>query len=343
MGKNQMILGKTNEVQSDVVYQDSENPVAVYLATLGASSRDVMRTCLGRVASIMLGVNLSSIEDRKERKAAADDAIKHLEWHKLGFAQTNLIRATLAEQYAPATVNLCLTALKGVLKSCWRLGLTSAEDYQKAIDVKSVRRKTLPSGRMISQDEVVQILGVCTSDKTFTGIRDACLVTTMLSTGMRRAEISKLDLADFNEKDLSLKVLQSKGNKDRLVYLAGGAIDHLDDWLAIRGRLDGPLFHPIKKGDKIQFGSRLSAQAVYYILNRRCIQAGVLEKTTPHDFRRSFITNLIENGADIFSVAYLAGHSSVDTTRKYDQTQDKRAQAAMELLDVPYVGAGIEY
>jgi hypothetical protein len=67
-------------------------------------------------------------------------------WHRLRYRDTARVRAQLVERYAPATVNKILSALRGVLKTCWRLGLMDAETYARAADVANVRRRPSPRG-----------------------------------------------------------------------------------------------------------------------------------------------------------------------------------------------------
>src|SRR6202022_408889 len=88
-----------------------------------------------------------------------------LRWEGLRYQHTQAIRAKLAETYAPATVNKLLAALRGVLKECWRLGLTSAESYHRATDIRAIKSSTLPRGRALSSGELRAIFEAC-ADRT---------------------------------------------------------------------------------------------------------------------------------------------------------------------------------
>ena len=88
------------------------------------------------------------------------------------------------------------------------------------------------------------------------------------------------------------------------------------------------------KGGKLR-PRRLSAQAMLYVTRRRGRGAGV-ERFSPHDLRRSFISDLLDAGADLSTVQKLAGHAQVQTTARYDRRGETAKQQAADLLHVPY-------
>jgi integrase len=155
----------------------------------------------------------------------------------------------------------------------------------------------------------------------------------MYTGGLRREEVITLDLANYDPESGRLVIL-GKRQKERTAYLINGAADALADWLAIRGAAAGPLFLAINKGGAIQPG-RLTPQAVYNILAKRAAAASVAE-FSPHDLRRTFVSDLLEAGADIATVAKMAGHSNVQTTARYDRRPEQAKQKAAGLLHVPY-------
>jgi site-specific recombinase XerD len=122
------------------------------------------------------------------------------------------------------------------------------------------------------------------------------------------------------------------GSKQRLVPVVGAAAAALADWLAIRGYRPGPLFWGI---DNRNEGGRLTTQAIYAMLQKRAMEAGI-DSLSPHDFRRTFVGDLLDRGADIATSQKLAGHASVETTARYDRCGEEARQKAAELLHVPY-------
>ncbi len=99
-----------------------------------------------------------------------------------------------------------------------------------------------------------------------------------------------------------------------------------------------PLFVPILKSRNPTGGHmmprRLTDESVLHILTQRAKAAG-LKKTSPHDFRRNFISDLLEAGADIATVQKMAGHANVTTTARYDRRDEKTRKKAAHLLYVP--------
>ena len=179
------------------------------------------------------------------------------------------------------------------------------------------------------------LLGVCSADEAAAGARDAALLALLYGAGLRRSEVVALDVGDCTVGTGMLAVRHGKGNRDRVVYATNGAALALADWLAVRGVEAGPLFVPVNKGGVVG-GHRMSGQAVLYVLRRRAMQSGVT-RLTPHDLRRTFISDLLDLGADISTVQRLAGHAQVTTTARYDRRGEATKRRASELLHVPYV------
>ena len=118
----------------------------------------------------------------------ANDALT-LDWSQLRYQHTAAIRARLAAQYAPATTNKILSALRGVLKEAWRLQQMSAEDYQRAVDIANIKAETLPAGRDLSYGEIKALADVCMNDDSAAGVRDAAIIGILATCGVRRAEL----------------------------------------------------------------------------------------------------------------------------------------------------------
>ena len=176
---------------------------------------------------------------------------------------------------------------------------------------------------------------VCADDTSAAGARDAALIAVLYGAGLRRSELVKLNLTDYQALIRSLTVRSGKGGKDRLCYLESSAAAYLADWLLVRGDAPGPLFQPINKGGKLQPRS-MADQAVLEMLQKRGKRAG-LQAFSPHDLRRSFIGDLLEAGNDIVTVQKLAGHANVQTTAQYDRRGEISKQKAADTLHIPYL------
>lgn len=316
---------------SSVQVQDlgaDRRPALVYLARLAPSSRRTMRRALATIAGLLTG------GADEEGRPWTD--VEVFPWWALRYEHTSAVRREIAERYAPATANRSLSALRGVLQETWRLGLMSAEDYHRAADLKNVSASTLPAGREISSGELRSLFAACAEDPTPAGARDAALLGVLYTALLRRAEAAALDLAHYRAEDGRLEVRQGKGRKDRLTYVADpGAQEALEVWLKLRSTDAGPLFCPVSQTGDITV-RRMTDQALYNILQKRQAQAGV-QPLSPHDFRRTGITHLLEAGADISAVQQLAGHASVNTTARYDRRGERAKRKAASLLHAPYV------
>lgn len=296
------------------------HPAKVYLATLGAGSRRTMREALNAIASLLTNGTCDALT---------------LDWSKLRYQHTAAVRSVLMEKYSPATANKMLCALRRTLKEARRLGLMAAEDYDRAVDISSVRGTRLLRGRALSPCEIAALMDACTTDPTPVGVRDAAMLA-ILIVGLRRSELVNLDLKDFNRCARALTIRSAKGRKDRINYLPEGGVMAVDDWLVVRGKLPGPLLYPLDKAKRI-IPRRISEQGVVRALQRRGEQAGVAP-FSPHDLRRTFISDLLDAKADVLIVSELAGHASPSTTSRYDRRGEAAKLRAIDLLNVPYNG-----
>jgi len=257
-----------------------------------------------------------------------------LDWGAVRYQHSAAVRALLAERYAPATANKTLAALRGVLKEAWRLGLVSAEDYHRAADLPGVRGQVLPAGRALAGGELRALFDACARDRSPAGRRDAAILAVLYGGGIRRAELVALDVEAFDQDTGEVTVRAGKGRKDRTTYADGAARAAVLAWLRVRGDEPGPLFCPINKGGRIAL-RRMTGQAVLHLLRKRAAESGV-RRFSPHDLRRTFVSDLLDAGADIATVQRLAGHASVTTTQRYDRRGEVAKRKASTLLHVPF-------
>jgi integrase/recombinase XerD len=147
------------------------------------------------------------------------------------------------------------------------------------------------------------------------GVRNKAIIETLYSCGLRVSELTELLLSNiyFEEKYL---VVIGKGNKQRLVPLSPQAISNILLWLPHRSEL------PIQRGHEDYLflnrrGKKLTRVMVFTIVKNLVEQAGVKKSVSPHTFRHSFATHLLEGGANLRAIQEMLGHKSVLTTEIY--------------------------
>jgi integrase/recombinase XerC len=178
------------------------------------------------------------------------------------------------------------------------------------------------------------------------GLRDAALLETLYSTGMRVSELVALTVDRVSGCRGPLRVV-GKGQKERTVFLGRAALETLGDYLA-RGR--PALLRARRKAARSgqaepsalflnKNGTPLSDRSVRSLVQRYVEAASLKEKVTPHSLRHSFATHLLENGADLRAVQELLGHASLSTTQIYTQVTRERLR---QVYDGAHPRAGAE-
>lgn len=304
-----------------------QNPAAIYLASLTSDkSRRTMSNALRTVTGLLIGCDVEEVSHA---------SMLSLDWPKIRYEHTYEIRAQLMRKHRPATVNRILSALRGTIKEAWRMGLMSAEDYQRAVDIQNVKPTPLPSGRELAAKEIQALVETCKQDDSPSGKRDAAIIGLLYTCGLRRSELVALRVDDVDLQLGEIIIRNARDDRERVVYIAGGALRALADWMDYLGKHKGPVFVPILKSGEVRVGSPMVSQSVYDMLKKRARQAGVRE-FSPHDLRRTFVGDMLDQGVDIATVANIAGHSSVETTRRYDRRAEAPKKRAASKLNYPY-------
>jgi integrase/recombinase XerC/integrase/recombinase XerD len=223
---------------------------------------------------------------------------------------------------APATVNRRLSALKGYYE--WRRRHVPGvlNPFNGSRTVRKGRR--LPG--FLSYEEIETFID-CTGDD-FAGHRDRLLLELLYSTGCRVGEICSLNVADMNSRQVRVR---GKGDRERFVFIGTRAASALNDYLPLR------LAHVTENPDSRRAlildlrGDRLTSRGVYYLIRRYAAISGVGKKVSPHTFRHSFATHILDEGADIRMVQEMLGHSSLSTTQIYTHTGIERIKQVYRL------------
>lgn len=295
---------------SPLVLNPVQTPVALYLQRLAPSSRQTMRYVLQEAA---------------DRLGAEDAAIDEFPWHQLQPGHITALVAALREDgYAPNTSSLYVNAIRGVMNQAWQQNLITQDHLLKIRAVKAGGGSRLVKGRNLRRNLIRELMDVCAADPRPQGLRDAAIIAILYGSGMRKSESVNMDLWQVDVEQRSLQVL-GKGNKELIKFAPAWAFEKLEAWLAFRRANlpdgvedDSFLFNRIRRGNHIT-RDRLTKHAIYYIAKQRGRQVGV--DIMPHDFRRSFITRVIEE-YDVSIAQKLAHHANIATTVSYDVRDD---------------------
>ncbi len=207
---------------------------------------------------------------------------------------------------------------------------------------KHPRKKKLQDGVINEIDnrplveEIEKLFAACDKDESPLGLRDKAIIAVAVFAGPRRAELVRIDVSDYSPLDSSIHIRHGKGKKKRHTYLCADGREILEKWIAflytIRPRQDGPMFPAFKRNWETAFRN-ITPESVRIIMEKRSKEAEI-PAVKPHDCRRTFITRLLEEGADAFLVQVLAGHERPHTTQRYDKRGMESRKAAVELLNL---------
>ncbi|QXJ27000.1 tyrosine-type recombinase/integrase [Actinomadura graeca] len=258
---------------------------------------------------------------------------QHFAWSALRYQHTAVIRTLLHTQtrpggapWAPSYRNKHLTALRMTLKQAFLLGQMTAEDYLRAREVKAVKGVRVTTGRLLAAHEQQRLVDTALGEGTLLGLRDAALLETLDATGCRRQELALAVRDDYSPGTRTLLVT-GKGDKQREVYLTQTAAAQLGAWLTA-ARPAGPLFPAFDRWGNIT-AQPMTSNGIGRIVTRRAVQAGVPDLSA-HDFRRTFISRLLDLGVDLATVQQLVGHASATTTAAYDRRPAATRRAAVD-------------
>ncbi|HSM37737.1 MAG TPA: site-specific tyrosine recombinase [Candidatus Limnocylindrales bacterium] len=174
---------------------------------------------------------------------------------------------------------------------------------------------------VLDPDEVARVLNAPPADEPV-GIRDRAILELLYACGLRVSELTGLDLDRLQLDRLEVRVI-GKGNRERRVPMGEPARERLHRYMN-GPRLAWTAGRPTPAVFVSQRGARLARESVYRLVRRWTRAAGVGGHVTPHTFRHSFATHLLEGGADLRVVQTLLGHASINTTQLYTHLTGER-------------------
>ncbi len=166
---------------------------------------------------------------------------------------------------------------------------------------------------VLSIEEITKIIELEPTDNF--SFRNRTILELLYSTGLRISELTSLKLENINLNSALIKVM-GKGSKERIVPINDYALEYLDKYIKeirpqmLKGYQTDAVFLN-------NHGKPISRQGVFKIIKNRAQEVGINKNISPHTFRHSFATHLLQNGADIRFIQELLGHSDIQTTEIY--------------------------
>lgn len=218
-------------------------------------------------------------------------------------------------QYKKTTLARKISSLRTFYRYLFR---EKKVDSNPASNLNSPKRpRNLP--KFLSTYEVEQILNNVKMD-TPAGFRNRTILELLWATGMRISELSGLNFEDLNLEENEIKVF-GKGAKERIILVSDRAKSYLERYIETARPLIAKGYEVNQNDDSPVFinntGYRLQAKTVSNVINDIVEKINLPKHVTPHVFRHSFATHLIENGADLRVVQELLGHASISNTQIY--------------------------
>ncbi len=267
------------------------------------------------------GLSINSIESYRRDLEKFEKYLieKELSFDSIADTEISGIIGSLAESGLSTTsINRFLSSLKGFYKY-------SAIEYAIAnpmVDISQFKvSRKLP--KALSVAEISSLIESTNNPANPIALRDRAILEILYGTGARVAELVGIDVTDiskdsFDGEEITILKLRGKGSKERLVPLGRFAIEAIDNYLV---RLRPALLAKNSQNNRALFlnsrGTRLTRQSAWSTVLKAASATGLEGRVSPHVFRHSYATHLLDGGADIRVVQELLGHASVTTTQIY--------------------------
>jgi integrase/recombinase XerD len=211
----------------------------------------------------------------------------------------------------PSSQSRIISGLKNFYKYCLQENIVS-KDATALLEAPKLKR-SLPD--VLSFNEIETLIGAIDLS-TPEGVRNKAVIETLYSCGLRVTELVNLKISCLYLDVGFIRVI-GKGDKERLVPVGSSAVKHINLY-----KNHTRVHTPVKPGNEdILFlnrrGRKLSRIMIFLIIKELAKQAGITKNISPHTFRHSFATHLVEGGADLRAVQEMLGHESITTTEIY--------------------------
>ena len=269
-----------------------------YLRAERSMSLNTYKSYCSDVQEMLSALGGQSGQDADPRLVTRDDILSYLE-----------TRTSADDAISKRTQARILSSLRSFFGWLQMEG-DIADNPCDGIDPPKIGRY-LPS--VLSVDEVMAILDSVDVTK-WTGCRDRAILELLYGCGLRVSEASSVNISDVYTNDCFIRIV-GKGDKERVVPMGEPARDAILKYLEVRPEPAMPKYDDILFLNKSR--GPLSRISIFNMVKKQALEAGVTKEISPHTFRHSFATHLIEGGADLRSVQEMLGHESILTTEIY--------------------------
>jgi integrase/recombinase XerC len=229
---------------------------------------------------------------------------------------------------AESTVNTRLSAIKSLVKMGRKLGVC----HYNIQDVSGEKRQKYRDTSGVSVETYQRILAWC-DRQTLVGQRDYALLRLLWANALRRIEVQRLNVSDFDPEERKLRILgKGRGRQTELVDLDAATTEAIANWITAQGRSmpDAPLFFALDFANR---GHRLTGDAIRKIVVRYCEKAGIKKMMSPHRIRHSAITAALDaTDGNLRKVQKLSRHKNIETVTVYDDNRKKDQREMTDLL-----------
>ncbi len=263
------------------------------------------------------------LQEKKSLKKPADITLKDLQSFIKNIAELGMSATSQAR---------IISGIKSFYKYCLLEHITT-KDPTTLLEAPKLKR-VLPD--VLSFDEIESIIEQVDLSKPEGG-RNKAILETMYSCGLRVSEVVNLKISQLYL-DVGFIRVVGKGDKERLVPVGRSATKYINIY-----KNDIRVHIPVIKGNEdILFlnnrGSKLSRVMIFYIIKEMAAKAGIKKTVSPHTFRHSFATHLVEGGADLRAVQEMLGHASITTTEIYTHLDREFLRKTLEKFHPGFKG-----
>lgn len=273
------------------------------------------------------------LQDKETHEVSLEAALAY-PWHHLDVVALVDYRARIyAMTSVQSTRNDAMSVVRRVILQCHATRLISAHRRDDLLEELWTRAPG-PSARRRRLDplEVAALLAACEEmGSARARARNTAMVALLRGTGIRVGELVTADYDDWDEHDQTLLLRATKNNQDHTVFLSRAVTAYLERWVAVRGTGSGALFTALN--DNRRTREPLGTVSVRYMLKTRAVRAGITRPFGPHDFRRTFATELLRTH-DAALVGKLLNHNKLASTLIYDLAEDDLQREAVRSIDL---------